>query len=228
MSEIEVTPPAPLDPRLGRHPDWDDRNYDYPIRTLLAATLVPRSYTWSCFPYLNQGNVGACVGFSITHDIAARPVVLPVTHTLAMKIYKQAQSIDPWPGDNYEGTSVLAGIKTAQALGYVKEYRWALSLEDLILTIGYKGPVVLGINWYEGMFDPDADGLLHITGRLAGGHAILANGVSVPKRRIRLHNSWSNGWGLNGDAFLTFSDMERLLRENGDACVPLLRTKPLV
>ena len=37
----------------------------------------------------------------------------------ARGIYKQAQTLDEWPGDDYEGTSVLAGAKAVQAEGYM-------------------------------------------------------------------------------------------------------------
>ncbi len=210
---------------LGRIRDFDPRSRAYPIVPLLTHLygdpLPPRSYTWACPVYLNQGSEGSCVGHAWAHEIAAKPVPWPSTSYLARLIYKQAQVIDPWPGEAYEGTSVLAGVKIAQQLGHYKEYRWAFGLDDLVLALGYKGPAVLGIPWTEDMFDPDASGLLHPTGTVAGGHAILATGVSVTTKRVRLHNSWGTGWGLNGDAFIGFADLDSLLHQQGEACIPL-------
>ena len=41
------------------------------------------------------------------------------------------------------------------------------------------GPVVVGTNWYYGMFYPDTTGLIKIRGGLAGGHAYVINGVDT-------------------------------------------------
>lgn len=215
------------DPRLGRLPQYDPRNTEYPIRTLIPPTYAPRSYTWRCAPYLNQGNVGACVGFAIAHEIAARPVEIPtVVNDLGFRIYHDAQQLDEWPGDAYEGTSVLAGIKAGKALGYYEEYRWAFTLEDVVLTLGYKGPVVLGVNWYTGMMTADGAGMIHVSGQVEGGHAILAKGVNIKTEMIRLHNSWGTWWGRGGDALISFEDVARLLRQSGDACIPIRRLRP--
>ncbi len=217
--------------QLGRRVDFDDRSRNYPIRMLVEPKPL-RSYTWSCGQWLNQGAEGSCVGHAWAHDLIARPAVVGnITQPFARnKIYWEAQKIDPWPGGAYpgaspfyEGTSVLAGAKVVLRMGAMKEYRWAFGLNDLLLAIGYAGPAVLGLNWYEGMMTTDASGFVRPTGSLVGGHAILANGVSITKRLVRLHNSWGKRWGQAGDAFITFSDLERLLHEEGEACIPVNR-----
>lgn len=123
-------------------------------------------------------------------------------------------------GNSYEGTSVLAGLKAGMERGWYQEFRWAFSLNDLILGVGHHGPAVLGVNWYDSLFNPDPDGMLHVSGNIAGGHSLLAVGVSIPRRKFRLHNSWGKSWGLLGDAFISFGDMERLLLEQGEAAFP--------
>ncbi len=211
---------------LGRLEEFDERSRAYPIRTLLAGITMPRSYTWSCSVQLDQGSIGACVGFSWAAELAARPVVVPsITNTTGLQIYYSAQQADEWPGHDYEGTSVLAGAKTAQMMGYIDEYRWAFSFDDVLLSIGYKGPAVLGIPWYEGMDWPSAGGYIRPTGALRGGHAILANGVSVRTGFVRLHNSWSSSWGVNGDCFISFEDLRTLLEQHGEACIPVRRSQ---
>lgn len=217
---------APSDPRLDRIAHFDERSLDYPVRALVAER-APRSYTWSCPLYLNQGSEGACVGFSIAHEIAARPVEATATNRLATDIYHRARELDDWPGEDYEGTSVLAGMKAAREMGYFSEYRWALSLDDLILAVGYKGPAVLGLNWYEGMLETDDQGYVHPDGDIAGGHAILCRGVGVRQRYFYLHNSWGRSWGaIGGHCKISFEDLERLLGEQGEACIPLGRANP--
>lgn len=219
------------DSRLARLPQFDKRSKKFPIRAVIEND-TPRSYTWSCKKWLDQGTEGACVGFSLAHELAARPVIVDkVTPKFAREsIYWEAQKIDEWAGGSYpgarpvyEGTSVLSGVKIVQKLGYVPEYRWAFGLEDLILAIGRKGPAVLGINWYENMFDTDAKGYVKVGGEIAGGHAILCNGVNIKNKYFILHNSWGQDWGVNGEAKISWDDMDRLLNEGGEAVIPLSR-----
>jgi hypothetical protein len=218
---------------LGRIPQFDERSRAFPIRALVAAK-APRSYSWSCGAVLDQGAQGSCVGHAWAHELIARPVVVPgIDHASAVQLYYAAQGLDDQPGGeypgaspHYEGTSVLAGAKAVQNAGYLTEYRWAFGLDDLVLALGYHGPAVLGIDWHNDMFDPDASGLLHVGGGIAGGHAILANGVSIRKRLVRLHNSWGSNWALNGEAYIGFDDLAALLDAQGEACVPVQRAIP--
>lgn len=207
---------------LDRLVEFDERSRAYPIRALVPAGF--RSYTWRANAYLNQGREGACVGFAWSHELAARPwPVKGITDETARVIYREARKVDQWPGEDYPGTSVIAGAKVAQSQGYITEYRWAFGLDDLRRAIGYKGPAVLGLNWYEGMSAPDADGYIRPTGSVAGGHAILAYSVSETGHFVRLHNSWGASWGQNGACRISFDDLDRLLHEQGEACVPVVR-----
>jgi hypothetical protein len=214
------------DPRLDRLVQFDDRSRAFPLRELItpAQAKKPRSYTWAVWCRLDQGNEGACVGFAITHEAAARPHEVPfIDANVALSVYGRAQQIDEWPGEAYSGTSVLAGIKAGQERGWYGEYRWGFGLDDLMLAVGYKGPAVLGIPWYEGMFDTDADGFVRVNGNVAGGHAILCNGVDVKKKKFRLTNSWGPSWGWGGQAWISFDDLDRLLHEAGESCIPVVR-----
>jgi hypothetical protein len=211
------------DPRLDRREQFDERSRAFPIRALVPTK--PRSYTWRCCVTLDQGREGACVGFAWAHEVSARPLELRQETSDALWFYREAQKVDEWPGENYSGTSVLAGAKVVQREGFLTEYRWAFGLQDLVLALGYKGPAVLGIPWYEGMYEPDPKGIIRPTGRVAGGHAILANGVNVKRELVRLHNSWGPDYGLGGSAFISFGDLERLLHEDGEACIPVVRTR---
>ena len=178
--------------------------------------------------YVADGvGVHNCVGFGVTHELAARPAeVSTVSATFAKKvIYWEAQKIDEWPGGAYpgaspiyEGTSVLSGVKVAQRLGYMKSYRWAFSFDDFVLGLGHAGPAVIGVSWWTGMMDTDAAGFIHPTGQVEGGHCILAKGVNIAQKTVTLHNSWGARWGQNGDCKVTFDDMRRLLADDGEAC----------
>jgi hypothetical protein len=210
--------------KFGRLVEFDERSRLFPIRKLLPAVAKPRSYTWSCGVTLDQGSTSACTGFAMAQEWAARPVVVKgVTNTTGNDIYRLAQELDEWPGTNYEGSSVLGAAKAAEQLGKILEYRWAFGVDDLILAIGYHGPAVLGVNWYNGMMNPDAKGIIRVTGGVAGGHAILCNGYSITTKLFRLHNSWGPSWGIKGECFVTKMDMSRLLSEQGECCVPVRR-----
>ena len=222
------------DKRLTRIKLFDEKSKEYPVRALVDDKSL-RSYTWSCGQFLDQGSDGACVGFSFAHELIARPVVVEnIDNKFAKEnIYWEAQKIDPWPGGSYpgadptyEGTAVLAGVKVCKNLGYILEYRWAFSIEDLALAVGHVGPAVLGIPWYDGMFNVRSCGHIHVDGQLAGGHAILCNGVSIKNRTFTLHNSWGPSWGNNGTCKISWDELESLLNEDGEACIPVTRAQP--
>lgn len=225
---IEDNIPSPLHNEervFNRVPEFDPKSLEFPIRTLVA-NKAPRSYTWSVPVALDQGREGACVGFGWAHELAARPVQVPnITNEVARNIYLRAQVLDQWDGEAYEGTSVIAGAKTVMELGYLKEYRWALgpgaaaAERDLALAVGYKGPAVMGTHWYEGMMRPDVDGYLRPTGNIVGGHCYLVYGYSI-KYGYKVWNSW--GTGHYG--WISQGDMITLLANQGEACIPVIRS----
>lgn len=187
---------------------------------------------------IDQGSEGACVGFGWTNELRAKPVPVkfPNPEQFAIGIYKQAQKIDEWPGENYSGTSVLAGAKICRSLGYIGEFRWAFGIDDVIDTLVTSGPVVLGIPWYESMYETRPSGLIDIGGKKVGGHCILATGYS-PKQRfmkeglttfevVRLRNSWGPEYGVNGNGWIKVEDLAKLLSGKGEACIPVARMKP--
>lgn len=213
------------DVRNDRIIQFDERSRNFPVRGIVTIRKR-RSYTWRCHTYLDQGAEGACVGFGISHELAARPSeVKRLTNKFAReKIYWEAQKRDRWPGGSYpganpvyEGTSVLAGVKVAQKKGYFDSYYWAFSFDDLALGVGYRGPAVLGLSWMEGMYDTDENGFIHATGDPVGGHCILCRAINVKKKYFLLRNSWGRNWGINGDCKISFADMKKLLADNGEA-----------
>lgn len=219
-----LTPkPRPTPRVFDRRVEFDPRSRSFPIAETIPRLAKPRSYTWKVPIQLDQGSEGACVGFAVSHEAAARPVeVKGVTNEVARGVYHLAQTLDQWDGENYDGTSVLAGMKAGQQRNWYTEYRWAFGLEDVLLAIGYRGPVVLGLDWFEGMMQTDAAGFLRPTGNVVGGHAILANRVNVREKFVGLHNSW--GGDVNGK--LTFDDLDMLLHRQGEAAIPVKRRKP--
>jgi hypothetical protein len=226
-----------LDPRLDRIPSFDDRSWNYPVRGLLAAetgSAKPplRSFTWQTGPVLDQGREGACVGFGHSARIMALPDRhKEVDNAWAREVYKAAQRIDEWPGEDYEGTSVLAGAKVLKNRGLYASYAWAFGVEDAVRAIGYLGPVVFGVPWLNDMMEPRPSGLLEVTGPVVGGHCILGRGVRLravlpgeglkPLEVVRWRNSWGESYGVAGDVFIKLEDLDRLLKMEGDCCLPI-------
>lgn len=228
------------DPKLDRLVHFDPRSRDYPISAVVPEQVV--SKTWLIRTYLNQGSEGACVAAAFAHEAAASPMIATgITMDWArQQVYWEAQKIDRWAGGSYpgavpqyEGTAVIAGAKVMQRLGFYDSYRWAFTIDDVLRAIGHEGPVVFGVHWREGMFDPRPSGLLDCTGRVAGGHAILGRGVTLQSRLkgestklgpvVRLQNSWGKDWGHDGSAFIRMADLEVLLKDQGECCCPVGR-----
>lgn len=228
-----------------------DRRPEFDERSRLYAAVSPndtrpfQSRGWTCNIYNDQGREGACVGFGWSHELSARPRIIPTDNAFALQIYNRAKQLDPWAGEDYEGTSVLAGAKATQehlnsaGIPYIGSYRWAFGIQDVLRVISYAGPVVLGIDWYYDMYTPDANNYITPTGDVVGGHCILAKHQKIvkldpnkpadflnldqDKSHVRLHNSWGRGYGLGGDAFITVRDLNFLLNNGGDACIPFNR-----
>ena len=222
--------------KLDRIEQFDEKSRNYSIGEIREASKSLRSYTWRCNDWFDQGTEGACVGFSLGHELAARPSEVKGLDYdfLLKKLYWEAKKNDPWDGGSYPGanpqyggTSVLAGVKEIQKLGYIKEYRWAFNTDDLLYGLGRNGPAVLGIPWFDGMYSPDSKGFIRPEGNVVGGHAILARAINVKKGYVTLRNSWGKGWGKSGDCYVTFEDLDTLLQSRGEACFMMRRsTKP--
>ena len=208
---------------LGRLPASDARDTRFRIAPLLAAVPIERDfrYWWPGGWSGDQGNTPQCVGFAWTHWLEDGPRTRPAPgpEVDPAGVYRDAQLIDEWPGEDYDGTSVRAGAKVLEARGFIREYRWAWDLDTLVRAVLTTSPVVVGTNWYYGMDTPDAEGRLRLTGGVAGGHAYEISGVNRRRARARMKNSWGPEWGNNGSAWIAFEDLERLILEDGEVCL---------
>lgn len=222
--------------------DWaplhDPRSRNFPIRGARPEPRV-KSKAWKVPDPLDQGYEGACVGYGWTHEALSTPVPvdlkrvkaidIPVGDTVAKRVYREAQKIDEWAGENYEGTSVNAGAKVMRTLGVLKEWRWAFGISDVIYGVLTTGPVVLGIPWFEDMYEAP-DGIVRVGGPMVGGHCILARAVAERGRvfpdedAVGWLNSWGPTYGKNGLAWIRASDLSNLLRQDGEAAVPFRRS----
>ena len=220
------------DRSLGRIEVIDERDKNFPVSAVLASVVeeglpdFPRRFWWADGWWGNQGPYPHCVAYSWMHFLEDGPVIqdtLQEGRRMPMytprDFYDLCQVNDQWPGENYDGTSVRAGAGILKKLGIIKAYRWAQTIEEVIQTVKYIGPMVVGTRWNNSMSDPNSSGLMRISGSPAGGHAYILNGVDEDLGLIRMKNSWGRDWGKDGYGYLKFDDFASLLANGGEACI---------
>jgi hypothetical protein len=135
-------------------------------------------------------------------------------------------------GNNFSaGATTLANMKTAQAEGLITGYRWCFGIGDVLDTLCSVGPVCLGVEWRQGMYQTTRDGLVKRTGPVVGGHFITA--VAYDNHpRFGPVVGWLNTWGRNygiadskirvpgGVGWIPVDDLEKLLQAQGEAVIP--------
>lgn len=223
--------PEPADGRaLGRLHIPDGRDASFPM----AAPPPKRHFRNWLVPggIMDQGNKPHCVAFAIVAYLRAHPVVNAHTETLKVDttdLYDAAQRVDQWPGEAYDGTSVRAGFAVLKARGLVKSYAWAWDSGTIARHILEIGPVVVGTLWTGGMHYPDANHYLRPkVGSVYGGHAYMLTATDTQEvnpdgsvGRFRVQNSHGERYGDGGRGWITFDDMDLLMRHDGEACTAL-------
>lgn len=204
-------------PKLGFRQLPDDRDDHYPLSLRMKAVdSMPISKVWRPGPVNDQGNTNGCVGYSTFKFLTSEPVVVPDKLRITEdEIYLEARRNDEWPGEADEGTSVRAGLEVLRAHGFIGNYFWSRDYREAVEYMLTTGPLVLGVNWYESMFTPNSKGVITPYGQLVGGHAIFAYVADWPNRMIALRGTWGEEFGFGGDCLLSFTDFDRLLKEDG-------------
>lgn len=219
---------------LDWRPRYDERSRGYgmaPADAGLPATGVLFRHTL----LLDQGQEGACVLCALTHEAAAYPYPVPgLTLDYALGAYREAQRRDPWPGEAYAGTSVLAGCLTMRDRGHYSGFRWAFSPEQLAhgLVVREKGrqrgPAAVGVQWREGSYQTDHLGLLRPSGNVVGGHCLCFLGFvpADPDELLRLQlervGLWNAVVSLRGEpCFVVLNSWGEVFGQRGLCIVPL-------
>ena len=227
--------------RFDRFPSRDERRGNYLLEEVLPSQ-EPVIRTWSSRLTTDQGREGACVGHGHTTDAVASPRPAPRTATVeqanetALRLYHRAQQLDDWAGEAYEGTSVDAGFNAARELGWIDSWRWMTNVSQIRDAVIAEGPVVIGINWYDSMYETRPSGLVEVGGSIVGGHCLTIIGYH-PGMRIpgegwdtrfevfKWKNSWGPDYGKNGVGYVRSNDLATLLNDHGDAAVAMGRHK---
>lgn len=217
----------PTFPSMGRSLiHHDERSKEYPARTLMKSTAQPRNRLWRRGRAYDQDGTSTCVaqtgkGMLNTLPLSSKASYYHRSRYSIDEFYAGARELDEWPGVDYEGTSGLGLCKHLKLTGKIDEYRWCFGLNDVLLTLSHIGPVGLGIWWYSGMYYTDEKGEVQVTGSQEGGHEVELIGVDVNREQVVFMNSWGPTWGEGGRGRLSWTNLYRLLEEQGDAFVIL-------
>ena len=213
---------SPQGGRLGRHVHFDERSRNFAVPLQMAATITTRIWTRRV-QALTQGELGSCTGNGAVGLLCTEPFRqkgVRYTEALARKVYSQASRLDTlvgaWPPDD-TGSTLLGAMKALRVLGLAKGYHWCFGREDVLRTLATLGPVAVGVSWYEGFDQPDARGLVRVSGAVRGGHAFEVLGVDAERKLVWAINSWGPAWGLQGRFAFSWEDLDRLLHESGEA-----------
>lgn len=214
---------------LGRLTNHDPRNLNH---LAPADNPAPNSRTWRRYtPILDQGSLGSCTGNATTGLLGTGPLYgalhterthgLLLDEDMAVHLYRRATEIDPFDGTyppTDTGSSGLAAAKAAQENGLIASYTWITSMDAAHTTIK-TSPFMVGVHWYDNMFNPDPKGQVTIGGNIAGGHEFAVIGYSAKWNHWKCVNSWGDNWGKGGYFYLNNDTLTRLLAEDGDATV---------
>jgi hypothetical protein len=205
----------------------DARSRLFGVRELLAGRAPLTDCLWPTGGVLDQGAEGACVGMAVVNAAASLGIAGADSHDAALSIYRRAQQLDAMPGEDYTGTSVLAGMQAATEVGLFGGYLWAFGTRDIAEALLRVGPVIVGVRWLSGMHETGPGGLVTLTGDDAGqGHALSLVGLKLkgPQGQAGPFFVWENSWGPDyGDGGLGYvhhRDLSALLAGIGEAAIP--------
>jgi len=196
----------------------------YPMRAMLSSTTsllaTISSRLWLTGKVLDQGDTPQCVAYSGVQFLRTAPIRQEPPFTPA-ELYNECKKIDNYP--NQDGTSVDALFKVLKAQGLVESYHWAETVSDAVTWLLDTGPVVMGFLVDEGTFeDAENDFFVKISDH-GDGHAVLLSGADKHKicpdgstGAARITNSWGVSWYCGGKAWISFTDLQKVLDTGGE------------
>lgn len=217
----------PVRAQLGRHVGHDTRSLDYLVPET-TDTFTPVKWALNA-PVLDQGQVGACTGFATATCLNHAPYSAGgriETNADGITLYSAATRLDAYPGTyppSDTGSDGLSAAKAAVKLGLISGYLHITTANALASAL-VLGPVIVGTDWYESMFSPDASGNLTVdkASGVAGGHEYCLDEITGDGR-FGFTNSWGSSFGVDGRMYMQVTDFLGLLAAKGDAThfVPL-------
>lgn len=195
--------PSPPDPR------------DYKLAAYEKHLKLEGSRAWPFLSEpLDQGSTPHCVGFGGADFGINLPIQDAYTNDDGHAFYYKCKVVDGEPGAE-NGSYVRSIAKVLQAEGRITNYAFAANTDEITTWLLTQGPLIVGIQWMNGMFNPDAKNIIHPTGGIAGGHCVVLN-EKTEDNLYHIQNSW-DGWGVNGGAYISIADFGKLFAIDGEA-----------
>jgi hypothetical protein len=184
-------------------------------------------YGFPQFP-LNQKETPHCGGFSIADKRivpgSLNPYV-PQTDQDGHDYYDGICEIGGYPNTE-NGVFTRDAARYGVSRGFWEAYAFAGSLEvaeEFVLT---QDSFLFATAWYDNMFNPNSQGLVDVSGNIAGYHLWVIRGRDRVNKVWIGQNSWGD-WGLKGKFFITDAGMEKLFLNAGEIVAAVEKPNPV-
>jgi hypothetical protein len=192
---------------------WQALNHLSNIYGVMPTPTPDQDRLWDAPFQLDQGDFPHCVGFGWAGWGNTAPVMDRFGDDDGHAIYYEAKVIEGRPGEE-DGAYTQDGAKAMKARGRLTTYAYAETVEEALVHLREKGPLVIGTDWTSDMFNPDENGFVRPTGNNEGGHCYLLNGVEGDV--LTFKNSWGNSFGVNGSFRMMRDDFRDLMDDYGE------------
>jgi hypothetical protein len=223
MYDVQMAEQNHMSLILGRNKVHDERSRAFPMATTINRSLWTDKAVRLYEPWPNPHQlVGCCTGVAKASQLNAVGNRVPgrvLKLADAERMYSRNSQIDPWEGSwppEDTGSSGLASAKTAIEFGLAGEYRWLFGGADEVVQNVMEGRAIsVGTWWFWSMFKRDSQNRVAISEQdgTAGGHQYVIRGYDLSSDLV-LGRCW---WGNFRDFWMSRADLDRLLRDGGDA-----------
>jgi hypothetical protein len=187
----------------------------------------------------DTGPEGTTVGFAVAYALqAAVKAKTGQSVTLSPRgIYVLAKKYDEWSGEDYEGTSVIGGLKAVREVGAYLDDDWPYAnkskpkagrkpsykisayselkgIEQILNALRENKLVIATIQVTDDFDKTDKDGrvTIKLPLRTIGGKAISIVGYNAETAEFKFANDWGAAWGAKGFGVVKDTDLTRILQ----------------
>lgn len=180
----------------------------------------------------DQGRIGDCTMNAAYGCLVTAPFgkagQAEITQDTIVKGYEMETRLDDsqipgeYPPDDTGSTGAWS-MRVLEKLGLIRTWRHCRTLHAALRLLN-RGSISVGVPWYQSMFTPDADNTIHVdeSSGLAGGHQFTVVANDTKRRRVKIRNSWGLSWGDQGHAWISWDDLDKLLKQGGDVVQPVM------